>query len=134
MSHGTLKEHSRQELNHHCTAFKIFPDHSHISVFPVNCSAKYWSRVLCQDSSKAVPTDDTKGIGEYWLRNSTLHRTQYICPDGYYFIVGDFCMRLILAENILITDKDKSNFLTQFDYAKICNNTRKKSHILKLVK
>ena len=85
----------------HCSAFEILPDHSHVSVFPVNCSTKYWSRVLCEHKQSVVREsveDKLEGHGEYWIDNNTLFQQKYICPSGYHFIIDEFCMKLVLLD------------------------------------
>ena len=95
---------------HHCSTFEISPDHSHVSVFPVNCSAKYWSRVRCDDRHKAVHTSDTQGLGEYWIKNNTLIQTDYICPEEFNLVVDERCIRLKLF------DKDWLDELPVYDF------------------
>ena len=68
------KSGNTQEL--HCSAMEVFPDHSHVNLFPVNCTAKYWSRILCEDYTKAYEITKSlrffQGRGEYWIANDTL--------------------------------------------------------------
>ena len=90
----------------HCSAFEIFPDHSHASLFPINCSAKYWNRVLCEDNQKEHITDDSmasvhfSGHGEYWINHNTLLPRQDMCPSGFHFVIDRFCMKLVLTEKV----------------------------------
>ena len=86
-------------LQQQCCAFEIFPDHSHVSMFPVNCTAKYWGRALCDDGHNTIRTYDITGVGEYWINNHSFFQREYICPDGFDIIVANVCIRLILLEN-----------------------------------
>ena len=148
---GTDKEHSQQ---HHCSAMEVHPDHSHVSLFPVNCSETFWGIVLCENNSHQpkdidivralqnwldnntciednICLDDytNKGnaVGEYWIYNNTLRQAQYICADGYNFLVRGYCMRLRLLDNDLLSQKSKWHFFREFsllDYDAFCNSTR----------
>ena len=85
----------------HCSAFEILPDYSHASLFAVNCSTKYWSRVLCEHKQSVVREsveDKLEGHGEYWIDSNTLCQQKYICPSGYHFIIDEFCMKLVLID------------------------------------
>ena len=44
--------------DHHCSAFEIFSDFSYISMFPVNCSARYYSRILCETNENSTTKKD----------------------------------------------------------------------------
>ena len=83
----------------HCSAFEIFPDHTHISMFPINCSTKYWSRILCEKRQSNVTTNrmySHEGYGEYWIDNNTLIQRKYMCPTGFQYKINEFCMALQL--------------------------------------
>ena len=101
--HGVPKLSTGPSSVQHCSAFEIFPDHSHASIFPVNCSAKYWSRLLCEDNQKHV-TDDLsvqfRGHGEYWIDHNTLLRRKDLCPNGFHFVIDKLCMKLVLTEKL----------------------------------
>ena len=147
----TDNEHSQQ---HHCSAMEVHPDHRHASLFPVNCSEKFWNIVLCENKSHQpkdinivralqnwidkntciednIRLDDytNKGnaIGEYWINNNALRQAQFICPDGYIFFVRGYCMRLRLLNNDLLIQKSKRHFFrafSPFDYEAFCNLAR----------
>ena len=135
----------------HCSAMEIFPDHSHVNMFPVNCTTKYWSRVLCEDRNMNTESlitskyylsnrgiylgktvhphkNEIKGVGEYWINDSTLYQREYLCPDGFNFVAGQLCLQLLLLENNLIKQKyrvDRVDFVHGFLYENtICNSTR----------
>ena len=98
---GIQKLNPKQISSMYCAAFEVFPDHSHITAFPVNCSAKYWSRLLCQDKQSimgrdAVEADD--GYGEYLIDKNTLIQRKYICQSGFYSVIDEFCMKVVLSE------------------------------------
>ena len=103
LSLGILKPNTGELPYQLCSAFDISPDHSHVSVFPVNCSVKYWSRVFCEDrhnttsignilalreysmNNITVTREDnhfirhiggSHGLGEYWINNDTLTQTK----------------------------------------------------------
>ena len=106
----------------YCSAFEILPDHSHVSLFPVNCSTKYWGRVLCEHKQSVVREsveDKLERHGEYWIDNNTLFQQKYICPSGYHFIIDEFCMKLVLTDkpnnkrdSITLFEKDYYNSTT----------------------
>ena len=83
----------------HCSAFEIFPDHTHVTMFPVNCSAKYWSRILCEKQQSDVTANGIyshEGYGEYWIHNNTLLQRKHMCPTGFQYKINEFCMQLQL--------------------------------------
>ena len=92
-----LKPNTGKMPHQHCSAFEVFPDHSHVNVFPVNCSVKYWSRVLCEDRH-TIHTSDIAGFGEYWIKNNTLMRTNYMCPEGFNLVFDELCLNLKLFD------------------------------------
>ena len=107
-SYGILKPNTRQLPHEYCFAFEIFPDHSHVSVFPVNCSVKYWSRVLCENRHKTVHIGSIDGLGnigniealgEFWIENNTLTQSTYICPEDFNFVFEELCISLKLFNN-----------------------------------
>ena len=89
---GILKPNTGQFTNQHCSAFEIFPDHSHVSVFPLNCSVKYWSRVLCEDRHNTAHIGDSQGLTEYWISNNTLTQTKHMCPEKFNFVFENLCI------------------------------------------
>ena len=96
--YGLIEEntgHEHGQLPHqHCFALEVFPDHSHVSLFSVDCSVKYTSRVQCDDRHKATHTSDIEGLGEYWIKNSSLIHTDYMCPEGFNFVLNELCISL----------------------------------------
>ena len=83
----------------HCSAFEIFPDHTHVSMFPINCSTKYWSRILCEEQQSNVRANriySPEGYGEYWIHHNTLLQRKYICPTGFQYKINEHCMTLQL--------------------------------------
>ena len=86
---GITKPNNEQLFHEHCSAFEISPDHSHISQFPVNCSIKYWSRVLCEDRRNITHTSDIEGLGECWIKNNTLMQTEYMCPEDFNLVFNE---------------------------------------------
>ena len=106
-----------------CSAFEISQDYSHVSMFPVNCTAKYWSRVICEDRSVNMnKRHKTKtGYGEYWSKHLGTFQRKYICcmcPVEFNFVVEGYCLRLILIENDLIGYQGKKVFFDSFTYNK----------------
>ena len=99
LSLGILKRNTGQLPDQHCSAFEIFPDHSHVSVFPVNCSVKYWSRVLCEDRNNIIHTSDAQGLGGYWMNNNTLTQTTHICPEKFNLVFDEVCFSLKKLDN-----------------------------------
>ena len=95
-----IKPNTAQLPDQHCSAFEIFPDHSHVSVFPVNCSVKYRSRVLCEDRRKTIHTNNTQGLGEYWINKSILMQRKYMCPEAFNLVFNELCI------SFKIFDKD----------------------------
>ena len=97
------KSGNKQEL--HCSGMEVFPDDSHVRLFPViDCSAKYWSRILCENNTK-IDKEITRlkfdqGRGEYWIANDTLTPAKFICPRGfiYNFITSNIALLHYLSE------------------------------------
>ena len=53
-SNGIPKLYRGPLSSHQCSAFEIFSDFSYISVFSVNCSARYYSRILCEKNENST--------------------------------------------------------------------------------
>ena len=84
-----------------CSAFEIFPDYTHVSMFPVNCSTKYWSRILCDTKQTDVKENtqfQQEAYGEYWINNNTVLQRRYMCPSGFQFKINELCMMFLLIE------------------------------------
>ena len=110
----SLKSNTGKLPQQHCSAFEVFPDHSHVIVFPVNCSVKYWSRVLCEDRHKTKYTSDIGGVGEYWIKNNTLMRTDYMCPEGFNIVFDELCISLKIFDKVwlgVIAELGSTDFL-----------------------
>ena len=100
LSLGILKPNTGQLPDQHCSAFEIFPDHSHVSVFPVNCSVKYWSKILCENRHRTIHTSSIQGIGVYWINsNNTLTQTKYICPEKFNLVFDELCVSLKIFDH-----------------------------------
>ena len=126
---GTHKANTAQL---HCSAFEIYPDHSHVRMFPVNCTAKYWSRVLCEDRQQSVHmTKPAIGFGEYWTDNYAVLQREYMCPFGFNFVVHEVCLKLILIETKWLVRENVQGPLS-FDYSKVSIHTGKCIDICKL--
>ena len=124
-SHGIPKLFTGPSSDQHCSGFEIFPDFSHISVFPVNCSARYRSRILCEKNGKGSKengiknkdkeymlkgiksgqsgTEDqgskfTRAYSRYYIANNTLCEMQYVCPRGYHIYIHDLRIKLVLNQ------------------------------------
>ena len=139
LSLGILKPNTGQLPNQLCSAFEISPDHSHVSVFPVNCSVKYWSRVFCEDRHKTMHIGDlmalrflpvsmnninvtredndftrhiggSQGLGEYWINNNMLTQTKRMCPEKFNLVFDKLCISL------KISDKDWLGKMTHSQY------------------
>ena len=108
----------------HCSAFELFPDHTHVTLFPVNCSAKYWTKVLCEKQFYNVKENRTyihEGNGEYLVQNNTLLQREHICPSGFQFIVDEFCVMLQLIDKP--DNKQKSFSYLGKDHCKFSNSS-----------
>ena len=114
----------------HCSAFEIFPDHTHLSMFPVNCSTKHWSRILCEKQQSNVTANRMyrrEGYGEYWIHNNTLLQRKYMCPTGFQYRISEFCMALQLMPK----PDDKNSFISFLALNNHCTTNVTLSHILK---
>ena len=112
----------------HCSAFEIFPDHNHVSMFPVTCSAKYWSKVLCKKQFDNVIEKRQyihEGNGEYLVQNNTLLQREHICPSGFQFIVDEFCMMLQLIDKP--DNKSKSFHYFEEDHCRFSDSNSLRS-------
>ena len=92
--HKSPKENTETSSLLQCSAFRIFPDHSHVTMFPINCSTKRWSKILCSKKETIANGEyNPEGYGEYWVHNKTLLQRNYICPSGFAFkIEENFCI------------------------------------------
>ena len=128
LSLGILRPNTAQLPDQHCSAFDIFPDHSHVSVFPVNCSVKYWSRVVCANRPESMPShvDDTQGLGEYWIDNDTLTQRKHMCPEMFNLVFDELCISLkILDEDWFYKIQYSTNYtyrkaISSYVYDQIC--------------
>ena len=114
LTHGIPRTNTWKSPQQHCSALEIFPDHSHVSMFPVNCTAKYWSRVICEDRNNTKRNNIAGGLGEYWIRNNTLRQLYYMCPEEFYFVISGFCMSLTLFDKNVLLDnilEDRTLFM-----------------------
>ena len=109
----------------HCSAFEVSSDHTHVSMFPVNCSAKYWSKVLCEKQLYNVEEKRQyihEGNGEYLIHNNTLLQREHVCPSGFQFKLDDeFCMMLQFFNKP--DDKFESYRYLFKDYCKFSNSS-----------
>ena len=75
----------------------MYPDHSKVSIFPVNCSTMYFSRILCEANEHAEATEELfPAFGGYYMLDSVLLQKRHMCPLGYQFAIEDFCVKLVL--------------------------------------
>ena len=124
LSHG----HPKLEPHYisHCSAYMISKDLTHVSILPVNCTAKYWNRVLCvrkaNETKYQDSTDNSAGKGEYVIHRNNLIWSNYVCPGDYKIVISGMCMKLNQIPNVMLLHGDTYNLMKIYNY-KICNNS-----------
>ena len=130
--HGVFKLHTESPGSYtqptalqNCAAFHKFS--GDVSIFPINCTSTYWSRILCEDytvEDDKVPNPIHLGRGGFWMDHHTLRKTKYVCSEGYYLVLDNFCIRLILTDHELLKyDSDFSqSFCEELGFRKMNNS------------
>ena len=137
LNHGNDCPHCLNVLSHghpilephyisHCSAYMISKDLTHVSILPVNCTAKYWNRVLCvrksNESNHKESACNSAGKGEYVIQQNKLIRSDYVCPGDYKIVIYGMCMKLTQIPNIMLQHGDTYNLMKIYNY-KICNKS-----------
>ena len=112
----------------YCSAYMMSKDLAHVSILPVNCTAKYWNRVLCvRESNKTEHqehTGTTAGKGEYKIYHSTLIWSNHMCPDDYNILINGMCMKLTQIPDVMLRHKGTYNLMRVYKkHHKICRNS-----------
>ena len=88
----------------HCSVLMLSPGLAHVSIIPVDCTAKFWNIVLCGGKSNDTRhrEPDNAGRGEYRIFSNSLVQSNYMCPNGCNIVIDGLCLKLTLiqAENL----------------------------------
>jgi hypothetical protein len=112
-----------------CSAFKV-SDAWHVSTFPVNCSTRFYSRVICDlipfSDPSGLPPETPRNLGEFPINQGILSYSNTTCPDGYTFRIASTCMTLVLVEDYIFSTDSRSIICNKADTERICTDIKGK--------
>ena len=109
----------------------ISQDLSHISIVPVNCTAKYWNRILCVNKSNEIlyqESSNAKAKGQYKIYNSTLLGATSMCPSDYNIVIYGKCIKLSLIQDHMLQHNGTYSLNNVYNY-RLCRNSKSYTEI-----